>query len=93
MDIQAKYDLMQKVARELEDLKNSQTAVIKKIGQIEAHNINLSDSALEKELADVYESVAQNLEKVETVESKFKQKVEKFATDNKLQAVEEAELA
>jgi hypothetical protein len=91
MDIQAKYDLMQKVSRELEDLKNSQTAVIKKIGQIEAHNINLSDAALEKELADVYESVAQNLEKVESVDTSFRQKVEKFAIDNKLQ-VAEAEL-
>jgi len=79
-----KYDLMQKISRELEDLKNSQTAIIKKIGQIEAHNINLSDSALDKELAVIYEHVAENLEKVEALEDKFSQSVKKFQSENKL---------
>lgn len=79
-----KYDLMQKISRELEDLKNSQTAIIKKIGQIEAHNINLSDSELDKKLAVIYEHVAENLEKVEVLEDKFSQSVKKFQSENKL---------
>lgn len=78
-----KYELMQKISRELEDLKNSQTAIIKKIGQIEAHNINLSDSELDKDLNVIYEHVAKNLEAVEALNDKFSQNVEKFAADNK----------
>jgi len=86
-----KYDLMQKISRELEDLKNSQTAIIKKIGQTEAHNINLSDSELGKDLDIIYEHVAKNLEKVEALEEKFSQSVEKFSAENKLdQQSEEA---
>lgn len=84
MNKSEKYELMQKISRELEDLKNSQTAIIKKIGQIEAHNINLSDSELDKDLSIIYENVAKNLEIVEALDEKFSQNVEKFAADNKL---------
>ena len=38
-----KLELIDKLLRELEDLKNSQTSVMKKIGQIEADNIKESD--------------------------------------------------
>lgn len=84
MEKREKYELMQKISRELEDLKNSQTAIIKKMGQIEAHNINLSDSELEKDLNAIYENVAKNLEAVEALNDSYSEKVEKFSKDNKL---------
>ncbi len=36
-----KLELMDKILRELDDLKNSQTAVLKKLAQIEVDNITL----------------------------------------------------
>ncbi|MEJ7682295.1 MAG: hypothetical protein WKG06_31480 [Segetibacter sp.] len=43
-----KLELMDKILRELDDLKNSQTAVLKKLAQIEADNITLGVGLLEK---------------------------------------------
>ncbi len=82
MDKRAKFDLMEKVSRELEDLKHSQEAVIKKITQIEAHNINLGDSDLDGVLGDIHEQAAENLTRVEDAALSFQQKTEQFASDN-----------
>jgi regulator of replication initiation timing len=82
MDKKETFDLMQKVGRELEDLKHSQEAVIKKITQIEAHNINLGDNDLDNLLADIHEHVAENLARVEDAASSFQQKTDKYAADN-----------
>ena len=48
---------MDKVLRELDDLKNSQTSILKKLSQIEADNINLGVSLLDKKLPDIHEEV------------------------------------
>eukprot|EP01035_Chromulina_nebulosa_P012770 gene12770-17015_t len=82
MDKRAKFDLMEKVSRELEDLKHSQEAVIKKITQIEAHNINLGDSDLDNVLSDIHEQAAENLTRVEDASLSFQQKTEAYATAN-----------
>ena len=55
MDKLQKFELMNKIVRELEDLQNSQNALITKIGQIEVDNMNgLNDSYLEKNLGDMH---------------------------------------
>ena len=41
MDPKQRLALMDKIIRELDDLKNSQTSILKKIAQIEADNIIL----------------------------------------------------
>ena len=82
MDTKAKFDLMHKVVRELDDLKNSQAAVIKKITQIEAHNIELGDAELETLLSDIHEHVAENLVAVEDAALGFLQKTELYSTEN-----------
>jgi regulator of replication initiation timing len=82
MDTKAKFDLMQKVARELGDLKNSQEAIIKKVAQIEAHNIELSDNSLDDVLSEIHESIANNLAKVEETALAFEEKTSQFAVDN-----------
>jgi hypothetical protein len=82
MDTKVKFDLMHKVVRELDDLKNSQAAVIKKITQIEAHNMELGDSDLESLLEEIHENVANNLIHVEEAALGFLQKTEKYSTEN-----------
>ncbi len=55
MDKIEKMHMMDKMIRELEDITNSQTSLLKKISQIEAENINLGNSILEKKLPDIHE--------------------------------------
>ena len=43
MDKLQKLELMDKMIREMEDVKNSQEAVLKKVSQVEAENINVED--------------------------------------------------
>ncbi|QES87432.1 hypothetical protein [Rhizosphaericola mali] len=84
MDKREKYSLMAKIVRELEDLKNSQTAVIKKIGQIETDNINLDNKTLTKYLSTIYENVDKNLEGVDDLFTIFSEETEKFKKDNNI---------
>ena len=87
MEKMQKLELMDKIIRELDDLKNSQTAVLKKVSQIEADNINLGVSLLEKSLPDVHEKVDESVVLVTGIMSEFEEYREKFFVDNKLQAL------
>jgi chaperonin cofactor prefoldin len=88
MDKKAKLELMNKVLREMEDLKNSQVAIMKKIGQIETENIELSNSTLEKGLPDIYDGISKTQEKVEALATDFEAARAKYIKDNKLEEVE-----
>ncbi len=85
MDKKEKLDLIDKLARELDDLKNSQTAVLKKIGQIEADNINLDAALLNKELPVIFDNVSNNVNLVSELHEKFSEYREKFYVDNKME--------
>jgi len=82
-----KWQLMEKIVRELEDLSNSQTAVIRKIAQIEADNINLCNATLEKSLSVIYSKVSENLELVSGLAATFSEETDKYRTDNKVDAL------
>jgi len=89
MENRAKMEAMDKMLRELEDLKNSQTSVLKKIAQIEADNMNANVALLNEELPEVHEhadttvvTVTKLIEKLQTHRDEF---VEKY----NLNAVEE----
>jgi ElaB/YqjD/DUF883 family membrane-anchored ribosome-binding protein len=82
MDVKQQIDLMEKVNRELEDLKNSQTAVLKKITQIEAENINLGSAELEEMLPEIHEEVDDAVEKISALQDKFSTKKDEFIRDN-----------
>ena len=82
MNTKAKFDMMQKVSRELDDLKNSQEAIIKKVSQIEAHNIELNDSNLDEILSVIHEGIADNLAKVAETATAFQEKTNQFAAEN-----------
>lgn len=79
-----KLELMDKILRELDDLKNSQTSVLKKIAQIEVDNINLGVALLDKKLPDIHEEVDSSVQIVTALQEEFQEYREKFFTDNKL---------
>jgi len=88
MDKMQQLNLMDKILRELEDLNNSQTAVLKKIAQIEADNINLGVKLLDDRLPDVHEEVDAGIRIVGTLQTEFKEHRDQFYLDNNLASVE-----
>jgi hypothetical protein len=48
MEKRAKLEAIDKMLRELDDIKNSQTSLLKKIAQLEAENINAGVTCLIK---------------------------------------------
>ena len=84
MEKREKLLLMDKILRELDDLKNSQTSVLKKIGQIEAENITLSVPLLEKKLPDLHEEIDSSVKVVTDLLDEFQEYRNKFFTENKL---------
>ena len=89
MDTLKKFELMQKIVRELEDLQHSQQAIIQKIGKIEVDNIELSDKKLEKDLRDMHQRVADNLDTIGSILDYFAEKTENFGNKNNVDALKE----
>jgi ElaB/YqjD/DUF883 family membrane-anchored ribosome-binding protein len=87
MDKVEKMHMMDKMLRELEDITNSQTSLLKKIAQLEAENINLGNSLLDKRLPDIHEKIDQALIEVTAVQEEFTEARDKFVKDNKLDEV------
>jgi len=73
---------MEKIVRELEDLKRSEQAVLEKIGKIEVDNIELGDSRLEKTLPDIYQRTAENSDAVIELLNSFAEKTDDFGSKN-----------
>jgi hypothetical protein len=86
MDKMEKLTLMDKILRALDDLKNSQVSVLKKLAQIEADNINLGAAVLEQKLPDLHEEVDSSVTIVTGLLEEFQEYRDKFFTDNKLGA-------
>ena len=82
MDTKQKLDLIDKIVRELDDLKNSQTSVLKKIAQVEADNINLGVDILNDELPGIHEEIDGAIQKITTLQEKFADYRNEFARDN-----------
>jgi len=82
MDPKQRLALMDKIIRELDDLKNSQTSVLKKLSQIEADNINLEVGILSDGLPDLHEEVDHGLQKVSEIHEQFTEHRNKYETDN-----------
>ncbi|MEO5985106.1 MAG: hypothetical protein ABIP80_06340 [Ferruginibacter sp.] len=82
-----KMHLMDKMLRELQDITNSQTSLLKKISQIEAENINLGNSLLEKGLPDIHSKVDEGLTEITALQTEFSDVRDKFVKDNKLEEV------
>ena len=84
MDKLQQLELMDKIKRELGDLQNSQTAVLKKVSQIAAHNISLGVDLLDQKLPDLQEKMDSTVGLVAELTEDFSNYRDKFFTDNKL---------
>ena len=84
MDKLKKFELMEKIVRELDDLKRSQQAVLEKIGKVEVDNIELGDGRLEKVLPDIYQRTAENTDAITELLEAFSGKTDEFADKNKV---------
>jgi len=91
MNTLKKFELMEKIVRELEDLQNSQQALIQKIGKIEVDNIELSDGRLEKDLPDMHQRLADNLDTIVGILDYFADKTQNFGDKNNVDALKEQE--
>lgn len=89
MDTLKKFELMEKIVRELEDLQHSQQAIIQKIGKIEVDNIELSDKKLDSDLPDMHQRVADNLDTIKSILEYFADKTENFGSKNNVDALKE----
>jgi hypothetical protein len=87
MDKIEKMHLMDKMLRELGDISNSQTSLLKKITQLEAENINLGNRVLEKKLPDIHAKVDEGLTELTAVQTEFSDARDKFVKENKLDEV------
>ncbi|MES2448571.1 MAG: hypothetical protein V4546_15390 [Bacteroidota bacterium] len=92
MDTLKKFELMEKIVRELEDLQHSQQAIIQKIGKIEVDNIELGDKKLDKDLPDMHQRVADNLDSIVDILAYFADKTQNFGNKNNVEALKEQEI-
>ena len=91
MDKLKKFDLMEKITHELEDLKNSQTAIVQKIGKIEIDNFDLGNKTLEKVLPEMHQNVADNLDKIAEILSSFEDTKDDYEKKNNIEGLREQE--
>lgn len=91
MDKIRKFELMEKIVHELNDLKNSQQALIQKLGKIEVDNIDLGDKRLEKDLPDMHQRVSDNLDTIAAIMEYFAGKTDEYEDSNNIQQLKEQE--
>jgi hypothetical protein len=72
------------VLRELDDLKSSQTSLLKKLSQIEADNINLGVGLLDEKLPDIHEEIDSGITIMSELIEEFKEERDKYYSDNKM---------
>lgn len=82
-----KLHVMEKMLRELDDIVNSQTSLLKKVAQLEAENINLGNSLLAKQLPEIHSKADETLNVATSLQEEFSSAKDKFIKDNKLDEV------
>ncbi len=75
-------NLMDKILRELEDVKKSQTSVLKKIAQVEVENMNLSSDLLNDALPVIHHEIDETVLKLTALLEQFKDARDEFAKDH-----------
>ena len=85
MEKRAKLQSMDKMLRELDDIKNSQTSLLKKIAQLEAENINAGVDLLDKSLSNVHSYADYTIETVTKLVDDLQTYRNDFAKKNNLE--------
>lgn len=91
MEKRAKLEAIDKMLRELDDVKNSQTSLLKKIAQLEAENINVGIGLLDKSLPDVHNDADETLNTVSRLIDDLQTHREEFVKKYKLDVPETVE--
>lgn len=78
---------MEKMLREVEDVVNTQTSLLKKIAQIEADNINLGNKIIDKHISDIMAKADDGLNLATDLQTEFTAAKDKFIVDNKLDEI------
>jgi hypothetical protein len=91
MDKLKKFDLMEKITNELEDLKNSLTAIVQKTGKIEIDNFDLGNKTLEKMLPLMHQNISDNLDKISEILKDFEETKDNYEKKNNIDALREQE--
>lgn len=81
MDNLEKLRKMDKALRLLEDLKNSQAALIEKAAQLQMDAMSFNYSEMEKNMGDLHARYNESLETLETELDRFQLKRDKFQKD------------
>lgn len=89
MDKLKKFDLMEKISRELEDIRNSQQAVLEKIAKVEIDNIELGDKTIESKIPEIYQRTADNSEAILEILNSFQEKTDDFGSKNNIDKLRE----
>ena len=84
MDNREKLAIMDKIIRELVDINNSSTALLKKITQAESENINLGDKTLDNKLPDLHEKIDAMVTDTTSLITEFTEVRDKIYSDNGL---------
>jgi len=87
MEKREKLQMMEKMLRELDDIVNSQTSLLKKVAQLEAENINLGNPLLDKHLPEIHSKVDETLIEASVLQMSFTEAKDQFIKDNKLDEV------
>ena len=91
MNTLAKFELMEKISRELLDLKNSQTAVLQKIGKLEVDNMELNNAKLEETLPEIHTSAADIIDHITEILENFAEVKDTFEKKNNIEGLKEQE--
>ena len=89
MNNSEKLATMDKIIRELEDISNSSTALLKKVAQVETENINLGNKLLEDKLPDLHEKIDEMVTESTALIADFTEVRDKFYSDNNMGAAPE----
>lgn len=89
MDNNEKLNIMNKILRELEDIQNSSTSLLKKVAQAETENMNLANKLLEEKLPDLHEKIDAMVTESTSLISEFTSVRDTFYSDNNLGEVTE----
>ena len=89
MEKRAKLEAVEKMLRELDDVKNSQISLLKKITQLEAENINVGVNVLDKALPDVHDHADGSVDTITRLIEELQNYRDDFAKKNNLLAAEE----
>lgn len=88
MEKRAKLEAIDKMLRELDDVKNSQTSLLKKIAQLEAENINVGIGLLDRSLPEVHNDADETLNTVSKLIDDLQVHREEFVKKYKLDVPE-----